>query len=144
MEQSHLRDPGSQDPGFIGRGISFPMGVDHTGSIALTTGSDELDRSMRVVLTTAPGERVMRPDFGCAIWNLVFEPVNANTIGAMEQAVIDALERWEPRVEVTEVEVVPDAAETALVRIHVSYIVRTTNDRRNLVYPFYVIPLEEG
>jgi phage baseplate assembly protein W len=140
-----LRVPegGTADPAFIGRGLRFPMGVDHTGSIALTFGPDDLDCSIRVVLSTAPGERVMRPQFGCRIWDLLFEPVNANTIGLMEQATRDAIAQWEPRVAVETVEVVPDERNPSLVRILVGYRVRTTNDRRNLVYPFYVIPREE-
>jgi len=131
------------DPGFIGRGLMFPMGVDHTGSIALTSGPDDLDRSIRVVLATAPGERVMRSQFGCRIWELLFEPINANTVGLMAQAVREAIAQWEPRVEVEDVHVTPDDDEHSLVRIGVTYRVRTTNDRRNLVYPFYVIPREE-
>ncbi len=67
-----LPDGSIADPAFIGRGITFPMGVDHTGSISLTTGPEDLDRSIRVVLATAPGERVMRPQFGCRIWELLF------------------------------------------------------------------------
>jgi phage baseplate assembly protein W len=141
---TRLPDGSVSDPSFIGRGFSFPMGVDHTGSIALTSGPEDLDRSIRVVLATAPGERVMRPEFGCRIWDLLFEPVNANTIGLMAQAVREAVAQWEPRVEVADVAVTPDERDAALVRIVVSYIVRTTNDRRNLVYPFYVIPREEG
>jgi phage baseplate assembly protein W len=131
------------DPAFIGRGLMFPMGVDHTGSISLTSGPDDLDRSIRVVLATAPGERVMRSQFGCRIWELLFEPINANTVGLMSQAVREAIAQWEPRVDVEDVHVTPDDREHSLVRIGVTYRVRTTNDRRNLVYPFYVIPREE-
>ena len=132
------------DPNFIGRGFRFPMGVDARGNLAMTGGADDLDSSMRVVLATAPGERVMRPNFGCAIWDLVFEPVNATTVGRMEQAVREALAQWEPRASVESVSVEPDDHDSSLVRIHVGYVVRSTNDRRNLVYPFYVIPREEG
>jgi len=138
-----LPDGSVADPAFIGRGLTFPMGVDHTGSISLTSGPEDLDRSIRVVLATAPGERLMRKDFGCRIWELLFEPVNANTLGLMAQAVREAVAQWEPRVEVEEVNVVPDENESAMVRIAVTYRVRTTNDRRNLVFPFYVIPREE-
>jgi phage baseplate assembly protein W len=144
MERPDQRaGPGPDAVSFVGRGITFPMRVDQTGGIALTNGPEDLDRSIRVVLATAPGERVMRPQFGCAIWDLVFEPVNANTIGAMEGAVQDALAQWEPRIEVESVDVVPDENDHGLVRIGITYRVRVTNDRRNLVYPFYVIPLEE-
>ncbi len=101
----HVRLPDGSyvDPAFIGRGITFPMGVDHTGSISLTSGPEDLDRSIRVVLATAPGERVMRPEFGCRIWELLFEPVNSNTLGLMAQAVRQAVAQWEPRVEVEDV-----------------------------------------
>ncbi len=131
------------DPGFVGRGFRFPMGVDHRGAIALTSGPEELNCSIRVVLATAPSERVMRPEFGCKIWDLLFEPVNANTLGLMAQAVREALAQWEPRIEVTSVDVIPDADDASLVQISIAYRVRATNDRRNLVYPFYVIPREE-
>jgi phage baseplate assembly protein W len=128
---------------FIGRGISFPLRVDQSGSIALAEGGDGIDASIRVALSTAPGERVMRPQFGCRIWDLLFEPVNANTLGLMAEAVRDALSQWEPRIEVEDVEVEPDPASPARVVIRIIYRMRATNDRRNLVYPFYVIPHEE-
>ena len=132
------------DPSFVGRGFRFPMGVDASGRIALADGADATDSSIRVVLATAPGERVMRPAFGCKIWDLLFEPVNANTLGLMAQAVRQALAQWEPRIDVEDVQVVPDTNDQALVHIHITSRMRTTNDRRNLVYPFYVIPREEG
>jgi phage baseplate assembly protein W len=128
---------------FIGRGISFPLRVDQSGSIALAEGGDGIDASIRMALSTAPGERVMRPQFGCRIWDLLFEPVNANTLGLMAEAVRDALSQWEPRIEVEDVEVEPDPASPARVVIRIVYRMRATNDRRNLVYPFYVIPHEE-
>ena len=127
---------------FIGRGISFPMRVDQSGAIALTSGPADIDSSLRMVLTTAPGERLMRPQFGCRIWDLLFEPVNANTIGLMSEAVRDAVAQWEPRVLLEEVVVDPDENDRAKVHIRLEYRVKATNDRRNLVYPFYVIPQE--
>lgn len=133
----------SADVSFIGRGLTWPMGVDHTGALRLTDGAQDLDRSIRVVLATAPGERVMRPQFGCRIWELLFEPVTPGLLGEMAQAVKDALAQWEPRATVENVDVVPDGQDASLVRIAVTYVVRATNDRRNLVYPFYVIPREE-
>ena len=127
---------------FIGRGISFPLRVDQSGSIALAEGGDGIDASIRMALSTAPGERVMRPQFGCRIWDLLFEPVNANTLGLMAEAVRDALSQWEPRIDVEDIEVEPDPASPARVVIRILYRMRATNDRRNLVYPFYVIPRE--
>jgi phage baseplate assembly protein W len=128
---------------FIGRGIGFPLRVDQSGSIALAQGADGIDASIRMALITAPGERVMRPQFGCRIWDLMFEPINANTLGLMAEAVRDAISQWEPRVDAEEVVVEPDPASPARVIIRILYRVRATNDRRNLVYPFYVIPHEE-
>jgi phage baseplate assembly protein W len=133
----------TSDPSFIGRGISWPMAVDHTGSLALTTGAGDIDRSLRIVLATAPGERVMRSQFGCRIWDMMFEPVTENLLGAMGEAVLDAVAQWEPRIEVNEVNVLADPDDASLVRIVLRYTVKTTNDERNLVYPFYVIPREE-
>ena len=91
------------DATFIGRGFNWPMGVDHTGSIALTNGAEDLDRSIRIVLLTAPGERVMRPQFGCRIWDLLFEPITPNLLGLIAEAVRDAIapvgaaRRWSSR-----------------------------------------------
>ncbi len=134
--------PAGHDPSFVGRGFSWPMGVDHTGAIGLTGGADDLDSSIRIVLLTAPGERVMRPQFGCRIWDLLFEPITPNLLGLIAEAVRDAVAQWEPRVAVEDVTPTADDSVDGLVRISVSYRVRATNDRRNLVYPFYVIPHE--
>ncbi len=127
---------------FIGRGITFPMRVDQSGSIAMGAGADDIDANLKVVLITAPGERVMRPQFGCRIWDLVFEPINANTLGLMGEAVRDAVGQWEPRVDLLDVEVSPDVGDHGRVRIALTYRVKATNDVRNLVHPFYVIPRE--
>jgi uncharacterized protein len=137
-------EPAKVDASFVGRGFFWPMQVDHTGSIRLTEGAADIDAAMQVVLATAPGERVMRAQFGCRIWDLLFEPVTANVLGLMAQAVRDALAQWEPRVEVEGVDPIQDPRDPALVTITVQYRVKATNDRRNLVFPFYVIPHEEA
>ncbi len=131
-------------PSYIGRGIAFPMRVDASGSIAMTSGVDDIEKSMKVILSTAPGERPMRPEFGCHIWDKLFEPINVNTLGLMEEAVRNALTRWEPRAEVTDVLVSSDDPSTGEVRIAITYSVAATNEMRNLVYPFYTIPGEDG
>lgn len=128
------------DPSFLGRGFGWPLGVDHTGSIRLADPLEALDRSIEIVLMTAPGERLMRPQFGCAIWDLHFEPVTATLLGRIQEAVRRAVAQWEPRVEVVDVRPEPDPDNNALIRIHLTYQVKATNDRRNLVYPFYLIP----
>src|SRR5690606_31176581 len=102
-------------------------------------GGDELDAAMRFILLTAPGERVMRPEFGCRAWDYLYEPMNPNTLGLIETAVLDALRRWEPRVEVERVTAEEDETREATIAVRVEYTVRSTNDRRNLVVPFYEI-----
>jgi hypothetical protein len=132
--------PTQYDATFVGRGFSWPMQVDHTGSIKLTDTAEDIDRSIQIVLLTAPSERLMRPQFGCRIWDLLFEPITPNLLGLIAEAVRDALAQWEPRIEVEDVQPSADENDDGLVRIMISYRVRATNDRRNLVYPFYVIP----
>ena len=127
---------------FIGRGWAFPVTVNPGGGIRLASGAGEIEGSIRLIISTAPGERVMRPEFGCAIWEQLFAPVEPNTLGAMEHSTLEALGRWEPRIDVESVRAVPDAVDPARVSINVTYVVKATNDRRNLVYPFYTIPRE--
>ena len=95
---------------FIGRGILWPLRVDQSGSIALGSGPDDINASIRMAIMTAPGERVMRPQFGCRIWDLLFEPINANTLGLMGEAIRDTVSQWEPRVDLEDVAVEPDPA----------------------------------
>jgi hypothetical protein len=114
------------------------------GGIALAGGPEEIEGALTMVLGTAPGERVMRPDFGCRIWDHVFAPINPTTLGAMGQAVREAVVRWEPRVELESVDPRASADEPGRVDIELTYTIRSTNDRRNLVHPFYVIPGEES
>ena len=127
-------------PEFIGAGWAFPLRTDATGSIALVGRDREIAESIRIILGTTPGERPMRPDFGCAIHDLVFAPADATTAGQMAFEVRTALERWEPRIDLDGVEVHFDAAEQGRLLIDVRYSLRDTNDPRNLVFPFYVIP----
>ncbi len=125
---------------FIGSGWAFPVRTDPTGSIALVAGDREIVESIRLILATSPGERPMRPEFGCAIHDLVFAPADAATAGRIASEVRVALERWEPRIELTDVLVSFDAAPAGILYIDVRYTLRHGNDPRNLVFPFYVIP----
>ena len=133
-------DPVSFDATFIGRGFSWPMTVDHTGGIRLTTPIEDIERSMRIILLTAPGERIMRPNFGCRIWELLFEPITPNLLGQVIEVVREALAMWEPRIRVLDVDPSPEGRDNGLINVRIEYEVNTTNDRRNLVFPFYVIP----
>ncbi len=128
---------------FIGRGIAFPMRVDHTGGVALVSRERELEESIRLILSTAYGERPMRPDFGCGIHDYVFAPADATTAGRLAYEVRLALARWEPRIEVADVDVTALDSDPATLYIDIRYSVAGSNDPRNLVFPFYVIPSEE-
>jgi phage baseplate assembly protein W len=126
---------------FVGAGWAFfPMRTDVTGRIVLVTQDQEIQESIRLILATAPGERPMRPDFGCAIHDFVFAPADAATAGQIAFEVRSALDRWEPRADILEVQVDFSGADEGTLHIQIGYRIRGTNDPRNLVFPFYVIP----
>ena len=127
----------------IGSGLAFPLQVDRRGGIALARDETDIEQAIELILGTAPGERPMRPEFGCGVHDFVFDSIDANTIGNMEQAIREALLRWEPRIDVTDVKFDASEAVNGLLTINIEYKVRATNTDRNLVYPFYVIPAEE-
>lgn len=129
---------------FVGAGWAFPMRTGAAGGFALVTGQREVEEAMRLILATAPGERPMRPEFGCAIHDLVFAPVNERTIGRIQYEVSTSLDRWEPRIKVEAVDVTVDAENTAILFVDVRYSIRGTNNPRSLVFPFYVIPSHES
>ena len=126
---------------FLGTGWKFPLQLDQQGEFSLSQYEENIKESIWIILSTAPGERLMHPDFGCNIHDLIFAPNNASTAGLARFYVEDALIRWEPRIDVEEVEVQADPGEPALLAVSISYKVRTTDSRFNLVYPFY---LQEG
>jgi uncharacterized protein len=127
----------------IGSGLAFPLQVDRRGGIALARDETDIEQAIELILGTAPGERPMRPEFGCGVHDFVFDSVDATTVGRMELAIRDALDRWEPRVFVETVEFNLDEVADGRLIIDIGYRVRVTNTMRNLVYPFYVIPAEE-
>ncbi|MGA8247592.1 MAG: GPW/gp25 family protein [Nocardioides sp.] len=131
------------NPDFIGAGWAFPPTTDATGGIALVTREREIDQAIRLILGTARGERPMRPEFGCRIHDHVFGPANGATAGQVAYDVREALERWEPRIAVLEVGVGYDRIEAGVMYVDVSYEILGTNDPRNLVFPFYMIPDRE-
>ncbi len=128
---------------FVGRGIGFPLGVDGTGSLGLVDGHDEIVQSIRLILGTSPGERPMRPDFGCAIHHYVFSPAGTTTAARIEAEVRTALLTWEPRIDLLDVAVSPDSGSDSMLLIDITYSIRDVNDPRNLVFPFYVIPEDD-
>lgn len=125
---------------FIGRGWAFPLRTDATGGIALVSREREIEEAIRLILGTSPGERPMRPEFGCRIHDHVFANADGATAASISADVVDALYRWEPRIDVEDVVVTSAPEDQTLLYIDVRYSIRRTNDLRNLVFPFYVIP----
>lgn len=123
---------------FLGRGIAFPVGLDARGNLSLTDHELNIEESIQVVLGTAPGERVMRPLFGCKIHDFVFHPNNSSTAALISFYVRESLVKWEPRIEEVSVSAQPDPSLENTMQVHISYRVRRTNNLRNLVYPFYL------
>jgi phage baseplate assembly protein W len=128
---------------FIGAGWSFPLGVNANGGIALARGDTELVQAMQLILSTYPGERPMRPEFGCRLRDFVFRGGTDDTVAELAQEVRRSLLRWEPRVNIEAVDVIPDNDDRGMLYIDIRYTQKDTNDRRNLVFPFYTIP-EDG
>jgi phage baseplate assembly protein W len=123
---------------WLGRGWAWPVRIDPTtGGIAYAEYEDDIREAIRIIIATSAGERVMRPDFGCKIHNLVFEVIDVATLTRVETAVRDALTRYEARIEVLGVRADPRDAATGVLRIELEYRVRKTNQTGNLVYPFY-------
>jgi uncharacterized protein len=99
---------------------------------------DDIRESIRIILSTSKGERVMRPDFGCGIHDFVFASINTTTIGLVESSVREALTRWEPRIELLKVLVSTEESNVGRLLVGIDYRVRGTNSEFNLVYPFYL------
>lgn len=123
---------------FLGRGWAFPVARDDAGRLAQARHEDSVRQGMFLVLSTAKGERLMRPDYGCDIHELLFAPNDATTRGMAESAVRESLQQWEPRIDVLRVAARADAAEPERLLVEVDYRVRRTDSRFNLVYPFYL------
>ena len=126
---------------FCGRGLRFHGNVTPVGKRKMSEHEAALKEAIWAILSTSKGERVMRPDFGCGIYDFVFATINTTTIGLIEASVREALTLWEPRIELINVNVATDKAEEGMLLISIDYRVRTTNNEFNLVYPFY---LKEG
>ena len=128
----------------LGSGVAFPLQVDRRGGIALAHDETDVDQAIQLILGTAPGERPMRPEFGCGVHDFVFDTIDAGTVSRMETEIRAALDRWEPRIEVSELDFDLDGVDRGELLINIAYRLRATNHMRNLVYPFYVIPAEDA
>ena len=127
---------------FIGRGWSFPPGLNSRGGISLVSDEEKVAQSIAIILNTPIGQRVMRPTFGSRLHELIFAPANPETFGQAEMYVQDALNFWEPRIQLLDVNASTDEARPGTLLIRISYLIKATHDERSLVYPFYQIPGE--
>jgi hypothetical protein len=129
---------------FLGKGPQFPLRSRGAAASALfsamSDGEEKIRQSVQLILATAPGERVMRPDFGCGVHELLFEPLTSGLTALVTDRVNTCLARWEPRIDILRVDVLPDDEEPRLL-VHITYRVRANNAVNNMVYPFY---LQEG
>lgn len=123
---------------FLGEGWQFPVNVNLAKKIRMSSYEDDIKEAIWIILGTSKGERAMRPDFGCGIYDYVFAHINTSTIMLIEASVREALVFWEPRIEITSVKALADTDEEEKLLISIDYKVRTTNNRFNLVYPFYL------
>lgn len=126
---------------FLGKGFAFPVSVDPVSGRMRTAGEEEsIQQAIYLILMTKKGERVMRPEFGCQIHEFAFDTMDFGTLSRMEESVKEALILWEPRIRDIEVEIAAGEKE-GVMEMHIQYVVRSTNNPYNLVYPFY---LNEG
>ncbi len=126
------------DKNFLGKGWKFPLQVTYEGGVSASSYEEDIKEAILIILNTAKGERVMRPDFGCGIHDFVFASVNTSTITLIEKTVIEALVKWEPRIEIMSINVSTEEIDNGKLLINIDYRVRSTNNRFNLVYPFYL------
>tara|TARA_B100001094_G_scaffold315809_1_gene356248 strand:- start:239 stop:718 length:480 start_codon:yes stop_codon:yes gene_type:complete len=123
---------------FLGQGLKFPLQISATGGMSMSSGPDNIEESIRCIIGTAVGERVMRPLFGCRIHEYVFHPNSASTQGLVSFYVREALQKFEPRVTDIIVNANADPDRQSVMIIDVRYKIRSTNVDHNLVYPFYL------
>jgi phage baseplate assembly protein W len=129
----------NEERDFLGVGWKFPLQVTPDGRVAQARYEQRIEESIYLILSTARGERLMLPDFGCGIHNLVFAPNNSTTIAVVVQTVREALVAYEPRIDVLDIDAESAPDELNLLLIRINYRIRANNARGNLVYPFYIL-----
>ncbi len=131
-------DPLNNRKDFLGRGWAMPVDLDRrTGLIASVAYEEDVRQSILIILETTPGDRVMRPDFGCGVHDLVFECLDSTTARLIRSSIEEALRRYEARIEVLNVTVPEDAPPSGELLVEIEYRVRRTNQTGNVVFPFY-------
>ncbi|WP_195822705.1 GPW/gp25 family protein [Roseobacter sp. MH60115] len=127
------------DPSFLGRGWAFPPAFDNgTGEARLVQAEEDIAESLRILMETRPGERIMHPNYGCRLHDLVFEPMNSETEAEIEVAISRAILFFEPRIKLGAVTVDVRAALEGHLAVTLNYTVVETNERHNMVFPFYL------
>lgn len=134
----------------LGQGWAFPPHLDERSRIELVEGDDDIRQSLFIILNTAPGERVMRPAFGCRIHELLFWPANNHTAAIAERFVTEAIVRWEQRIDLKQVRVIPGVFEAddqfgnmtylGALQINIIYLPKDQQIVHSLNYPFYLTP----
>lgn len=133
----------SSEPGFLGTGWAFPPAFDGpAGAAAMAAGEEEVQQALRILLSTRPGERVMRPTWGAGLRRFVFESMDQNLLTALRDAIERAVRFHEPRVLLERVDITADEALEGRLTLSLHYRLRSANVRRNLVLPFYLDPAE--
>ncbi|ELZ08806.1 phage baseplate assembly protein W [Natrinema thermotolerans DSM 11552] len=123
---------------FLGKGLAYPVRPDNRGDIEMSETETDIKEAIKIILGTAKGERVMRPEFGCDIHEHVYSAATPATLNVIETSVEEALVRWEPRIDLENVEAYTDEDDPNKILINIEYRVRTTNALANMVYPFHI------
>ena len=123
---------------FLGKGWRFPITTGEALKIETSIYEQNIQESIKIILGTRKGERVMRPDFGCGIHDLVFETTSSVSLGHIELSVSEALTKYEPRIELINLDLSTKQIDNGILMINIDYRVISTNNRFNLVYPFYI------
>ncbi|MBD1806692.1 MAG: GPW/gp25 family protein [Symplocastrum torsivum CPER-KK1] len=132
-----------QKNAYLGQGIAFPLRVTVQGSLQLSATARNIEESILIILRTNLGERIYRPNFGSRLSELVFAPMNIQTLLLIRLYVEEALEMWEPRIVLDAVRTDPDPVR-GLVNVTIEYHPKDSHDKRSLVYPFYLLPQSES
>jgi len=123
---------------FLGTGLQFPFKINKEGSVDIVSYEDDISEAIKIILQTAPGERVMRPEFGCGINEYVFSVINKSNLLQIQNEVERALILYEPRIIIENISAQLEENHGSSLLINIDYIVKKTNARHNMVYPFYL------
>lgn len=123
---------------FLGSGWKFPVSLNKKNGFELVSEDEDIREAILIILNTVPGERVMRPEFGCGIHNYVFSVVNSSNLSMIENEIVKALTLYEPRIVIDNIKAEVDSSDAGRLLINIDYTVASSNSRYNMVYPFYL------